>query len=130
MKPILIVLLVLAGCGGTMANYYKTVGSVAGAVTAGYQVLELRDNQVQADVHVKLATDPAGARVALQAWLEKYGTARKALDDTSVIVETAKAAGPSLEAAADRSKRVADWIVRLAKLAVDIQAALAAIGVK
>jgi hypothetical protein len=126
---VLIFSTMLFGCGNVMSTYYRSVASAATAVSTGYRLLDKYDTDAQA-VIVQLAKRDAGAADAkLKSHLAKYADVHKALDDAAFVVETARSAGPLVEAAKDRDKQVSSWVLKLTQLATNILTSLRQSGV-
>lgn len=117
-------LLFLASCANTMNIFYTSVATAATTVSTGYQMLDAYDNSKQAAIVQQAQTDLPGAQKALLAHLDAYAKARTVLDASAATVSAANAAGPSLQAAMNRSSDVAGWIAKLVQLGVDVATAL------
>ena len=109
----------------------KTVGTSAVVVSGAYRSLAAFDSQKLADVKaLAQAGKPAEAEAMLNAYLPRYGAARKAVDAASVAVEGAAAAVPIVKLAKDPKAQAAQWITTITLVMGDLASACAAVGVK
>ena len=124
-----LVFLSLMGCSSVMNTYQNAIGTAAGSVTTGYKLLDQWDRVEQAKITTLAKTDPNNASGQLQDHNRKYETAHKALDDAAIVVESARAATATVQAATDRDKQVSGWVMRLATFASNLIAILQQNGV-
>lgn len=120
----------LSGCATAMTSYYKGVATAAVVIGSGYRLLDKRDADVQGEITQLATTDAIAAEARFKQHLEGYRIARKVLDDASIVVATAKTAGPTIEAAVNRNTEIAGWIARLTSLVASVTGSLSAFGAK
>ncbi len=124
--------LLMVGChGDPMTGVYKGISTIAIAAEGCRDVLSVAHEAKTTAIAAKAASaGAAAAKPDLDKWMPTYGKIKTACVAAKVGAEAALAAAPSIEAAVTKKKDAMGWIVRLAKLGIDIATALADAGLK
>lgn len=121
--------LALAGCATGSNGVRQGIINAEGTVTMAYKALGQADQVVQMKIRAQAKTDPSSAALALQAHLERYNAARKAIDAANDAIGIVIKALPAIDKGLAGDKKPADYLADLASVSLAVTKALADLGV-